>query len=593
MSLSLFRGNLDNQKTAALDALRANVMLADANLSITYLNPELKKLLSEAESELKQDLPNFSVAGLVGANIDIFHKNPSHQRNMLARLERPHSATIKVGRRVFDLLVTPLKIGAVTQGFVVEWADAKERLLNLDYASQMTAVRRSQAVIEFTVDGVITDANDNFLRVMGYRLDEIVGKHHSMFVESGARESSEYREFWAGLREGRFQADEFRRIGKGAREVWIQGSYNPIVDANGKVTRVVKYAIDVTDRVKAVATVGEALSDLAEGRLDQRIDNPLPPELDQLRIDFNKAVERVEAAMRQVKNSTTTIGEGMNEITTAANDLSHRTEQQAASIEETVAALQEVTRGINDTATDAMKANDSATTALRDAENGGAVVSKAVAAMNQIEASSQQISQIIGVIDEIAFQTNLLALNAGVEAARAGEAGKGFAVVAQEVRALAQRSAEAAKEIKGLIMTSSEQVESGVELARASGKSLEEIVARVEEVSRFVGEIARNANQQASTLREVSSAADQMDKVTQQNAAMVEETTAAAKNLSIETNDLSQLMRRFQTRSSGPAAAGAPRQSAPTSRNAGGRRPMSHGNTALKAEPAGEAWAEF
>lgn len=548
MSNIFRRSQMVKHKIAALDALRTNVMLADAKLNITYLNPELDRLLRQAEPELKQELSRFNVDTLVGSNIDIFHKNPSHQRNMLATLQRPHNASIKVGSRVFDLLVTPLREGTTTVGFVVEWADARERLLNLDYSGQMQAVGRSQAVIEFATDGTIITANENFLTTMGYQLSEVAGRNHSMFVEASYRDSAEYREFWEALRNGKYQAAEFRRLGKAGREVFIQGSYNPIFDANGKVTKVVKYATDVTARVRAVAEVGAALSDLADGKLGRRIEKPLTPELDQLRVDYNQALEGLEAAMGQVKGATSTIGEGMSEIATAANDLSQRTEQQAASLEETVAALSEITRGINGTAADAVKANQATATALRDAENGGTVVSKAVDAMSKIEASSQQISQIIGVIDEIAFQTNLLALNAGVEAARAGEAGKGFAVVAQEVRALAQRSAEAAKEIKGLITTSSEQVERGVELVTASGKSLQEIVAEVASMAEIISAIASSAKEQATSLKEVSTAADQMDKVTQQNAAMVEQATAACQALGSDTERLAGIVAKFQMR---------------------------------------------
>ena len=595
MSFSFRRGGLDSHKIAAISALRTNVMIADAKLNITYLNDALKGLLREAEPELKQELTRFSVDALVGSNIDIFHKNPSHQRNMLATLQRPHNAMIKVGARVFDLLVTPLREGKTTVGFVVEWADAKERLLNIDYAGQIAAVHRSQAVIEFSTDGTIVTANENFLKTMGYSLAEVVGKHHSMFLDAAQRDHADYRTFWEDLRAGRYQASEFRRVGKGGKEIWIQGAYNPILDASGKVVKVVKFAIDVTARIKAVAEIASALSDLADGKLDRRITMPLTPELDQLRTDYNKALEGLEEAMTQVKGATSTIGEGMSEINTAASDLSQRTEQQAASLEETVAALSEITRGINGTASDAVKANQATATALRDAESGGTVVAQAVTAMNAIEGSSQKISQIIGVIDEIAFQTNLLALNAGVEAARAGEAGKGFAVVAQEVRALAQRSAEAAKEIKGLIMTSSEQVESGVDLARASGKSLEEIVARVQEVSKLVAEIARNAEQQASTLREVSTAADQMDKVTQQNAAMVEETTAAARNLSAETEQLATLMQRFSTAGDAKTTARrGPAKPVPLRPRAANQvRHGTVGNTALKAAPSEQSWTEF
>ena len=235
MSLSVFRGREETTKLAALEALRTNVMIADRDLRITYLNPELMKLLKEAEPELRNELPAFSTATLVGSNIDIFHKNPAHQRTMLSRLQQPHNATIHVGRRVFDLLVTPLREKSKIIGFVVEWADAKERLLNLDYSGQMTAVCRAQAIIEFTVDGKIVAANENFLKVMGYEEQEIVGKHHQIFVDQKYRESAEYDQFWASLSAGRIQGGEFHRIGKGGRDVWIQGSYNPILDANGKV----------------------------------------------------------------------------------------------------------------------------------------------------------------------------------------------------------------------------------------------------------------------------------------------------------------------------------------------------------------------
>ncbi|MCB8839688.1 methyl-accepting chemotaxis protein [Aurantimonas sp. VKM B-3413] len=596
MSLSVFRGREETAKLAALEALRTNVMIADRDLRITYLNPELMKLLKEAEPELRNELPAFSTATLVGSNIDIFHKNPGHQRNMLSRLQQPHNATIRVGRRVFDLLVTPLREKSQIIGFVVEWSDAKERLLNLDYSGQMTAVCRAQAIIEFTVDGKIVAANENFLKVMGYEAQEIVGKHHQIFVDQSYRESAEYAQFWESLRRGEYKAAEFHRIGKGGRDVWIQGSYNPILDANGKVTKIVKYATDVTERVKGVAEIASALSALSQGQLDRRITKSLTPELDKLRVDYNSALDGLEDAMRQVKQATGLIGEGMDEINTAAADLSHRTEQQAASLEETVAALSEVTRGINNTAADAIKANGAAAAALKDAENGGVVVTKAIEAMSQIENSSQKINQIIGVIDEIAFQTNLLALNAGVEAARAGEAGKGFAVVAQEVRALAQRSAEAAKEIKGLIQASTVHVEDGVNLVRASGKSLEEIVAQVGDVSNVVGAIAKNAEQQAIGLREVSTAADQMDKVTQQNAAMVEETTAAANNLMGETSKLTQLMLRFDVSGGAPAAA---RRPAPSAKAASPARPLRQmrnvgsGGAAKKPVAAEEGWAEF
>ena len=284
---------------------------------------------------------------------------------------------------------------------------------------------------------------------------------------------------------------------------------------------------------------------LASGDLTIRMNENVAPEFEVIRQNFNNSVSALEETIQHVVGAVYTIRSGLNEIATASNDLARRTEQQAASLEETVAALGEVTSGVNDAAAGANDAQLTVNVARVDAEKGGEIVARAVAAMKEIQDSAGKIGNIISVIDEIAFQTNLLALNAGVEAARAGEAGKGFAVVAQEVRELAQRSALAAREIKSLISMSSSQVDVGVQLVKETGFSLEKIVGQVLGMSQTVSHIATNAREQAVSLREVSSAADQMDKVTQQNAAMVEETTAAAQNLSHETENLAAIIERF------------------------------------------------
>jgi methyl-accepting chemotaxis protein len=300
----------------------------------------------------------------------------------------------------------------------------------------------------------------------------------------------------------------------------------------------------------AFQQISVGLDALSNGDLTVRV-GQVDARYSRIRDHFNRSVSSLEEALGSVIGSVGIIRSGLSEIASASDDLARRTEQQAASLEQTVAALGEVTRGVNGTAEGANQASSVVSEARANAERGGEIVSRAIRAMTEIQGSSAKIGNIIGVIDEIAFQTNLLALNAGVEAARAGEAGKGFAVVAQEVRELAQRSANAAKEIKTLISTSSSQVENGVNLVSESGSALEEIVRQVVTMSSTVTSIAISARDQATSLREVSAAGDQMDKVTQQNAAMVEQTTAAAQNLALETEHLGEMVRRFKVNGRG------------------------------------------
>jgi len=319
-------------------------------------------------------------------------------------------------------------------------------------------------------------------------------------------------------------------------------------------------------------SIGFGLERLAEGDLEFRLTDELPEDYEKLRADFNDTVGHLQETVGAVSRNTQAIRAGAAEISSAADDLSRRTEQQAASLEQTAAALDQITATVRKTAEGAEHAREVVDLAKADAERGGVVVREAVTAMGEIEASSNKVSQIIGVIDEIAFQTNLLALNAGVEAARAGDAGRGFAVVAQEVRALAQRSAEAAREIKVLISASTAQVGAGVRLVGETGQSLERIVAQVADINGVVREIAASAKEQATGLQEVNGAVNQMDQVTQQNAAMVEQSNAASHALVLEADALTELLRGFRTgqqeaaRATPPARAAQPVRSSASAR---------------------------
>ncbi len=372
------------------------------------------------------------------------------------------------------------------------------------------------------------------------------------------------------------------------------------------------------DRI-AITALAEGLNAMAAGDLTYRIDVPFAPKAEQLKADFNAAISQLEKAVAVVVGNVAAIRSGSGEISQASDDLSRRTEQQAASLEETAAALDEITATVNRTADGARQASRVVQTARNEAEASGAVVSDAVAAMTAIEQSSNQIGAIIGVIDEIAFQTNLLALNAGVEAARAGDAGRGFAVVASEVRALAQRSADAAKEIKTLITASGRQVEQGVTLVGQTGQALGRIVAEVAEIDGLMSEISASAQEQATGLQQVNTAVNQMDQVTQQNAAMVEESTAASHSLAQEADVLAASVARFKVAQGANAVAASARVSTspslgqsfkaqpapvavdaaparapqPVAETVAALKTMGRGGAALKAEIIEDGWEEF
>lgn len=442
----------------------------------------------------------------------------------------------------------PIKNSAGKVLKIIKFANdiTETKMHGIDTGSKIDAISKAQAIIEFKTDGTVLSANENFLRALGYSSQEIVGKHHSMFVEPSFASSPKYAEMWQKLNAGELIAGEFKRIGKGGRDVFVQASYNPVFDFKGRVIKVVKFATDVTDRVENVECLAASLTHLAQGDLSQHIEKPFIPSLDKLRRDFNVASAKLRDAMKAVLTNAEAISAGADEIRTAADELSKRTEQQAASIEETAAALEEITTTVKDSSRRAEDSGELVGRAKAHADHSGQIVSEAIVAMDRINQSSSEISNIIGVIDEIAFQTNLLALNAGVEAARAGEAGKGFAVVAQEVRELAQRSANAAKEIKTLITASGAQVASGVTLVSKAGDALQQIAGNVQDINKDIGAIVESAREQSTALSEINRAINLVDQGTQQNAAMVEEQTAASHGLAEEAKALFALLEQFR-----------------------------------------------
>jgi methyl-accepting chemotaxis protein len=395
---------------------------------------------------------------------------------------------------IFDAGGKPIKVVK----YCTDVTDQKMRAA--DFEGQVKAIDKSQAVIEFELNGVIRNANENFLRTVGYSIDEIRGRHHRMFVEAAYAQSAEYRAFWEKLGRGEYDAGVYRRLGKGSREIWLQASYNPIFDASGRPVKVVKYASDVSAQ--------------------------------------KKLTERLSRVMAEIRTAGTEIQLSAEEISSGNASLSARVEAQAASLEETTASMMRMTETVRENAENASQANQLALAACDYAERGGKIMHDAVGAMQVINESSRRIADIIGVIDAIAFQTNLLALNAAVEAARAGEQGRGFAVVASEVRSLAGRSAAAAKEIKELIQDSVTKIGDGSRLVEQSGEGLTDIVASVKKVTDIVGEISAASAEQASGIEQVGKAVASMDESTQQNAALVEQAAAASESIVQQVREL-------------------------------------------------------
>ncbi|MDQ0322662.1 methyl-accepting chemotaxis protein [Pararhizobium capsulatum DSM 1112] len=420
------------------------------------------------------------------------------------------------------------------------------RMKSAEDRGKLEALSRAQAIIEFTPTGEIITANENFLTTLGYGLAEIVGKHHAIFCDADYARSPAYQRFWSELGSGKFVADEFVRVAKDGTPVYIQASYNPIFDDAGRVFKVVKFATDVTERLKAVKELGAGLARLSECNIRQTIDEPFTGEFEVLRRDFNIAIGEFQATLVNVLNQTNILNGSSQEMREAARELADRTKEQAASLEQTSSALEQVTGTVQSSTQNTQQTRELVQSARQSASASAAVVRETITAMQRIETASSEIGQIIGVIDDIAFQTNLLALNAGVEAARAGEAGKGFAVVAQEVRELAQRSAKAAKEIKGLIEKSGHEVNEGVRLVDETGTALTEIERFVATIDDNMGALASAALEQSSGLSDINDALLQIDRMTQQNAGMVERTTDISQELATGAAKLAELVNHFK-----------------------------------------------
>ena len=552
-------------KGAAFAAGSSAMMMADTNFEIIYTNAALERLIADRIDDFTATYPDLDPEALIGMSLDVFHSESGGIRALLDGTHNlPHSTNIAIGAGRFTLDLAEVVMPEQGRiGYVLEWRDVTEMQMN---HAILGSLETNQMMMELDAQGRISKANANVLTAMGLSETELIGRslpeiaqgEETAEVLSGAK-------IWERLSQKTPVTGRLTLQVAGGAQVIAQGAITPVLDHTGATLKIVMIASDVTaaqaeilraDALRAQMQTAQQnvvealrinLTKLSEGDLSAHIDQEFSIEYEQLRADFNLATANLTAAMLAVIDNATSIETEAHEISNAAEDLSRRTEKQAATLEETAAALDQLTSSVRSSSQGANEANRVVNEARERAQSSGVVVQQAVAAMGEIESSSAQISKIISVIDEIAFQTNLLALNAGVEAARAGEAGRGFAVVASEVRALAQRSSEAAREIDGLISASSTHVKRGVGLVGEAGNALDGILTSVIDIAARVAEIATSAQEQSGGLAEINTAVNELDQVTQQNAAMFEQTTAASQSLTRGAQALSQTVAQFST----------------------------------------------
>lgn len=439
--------------------------------------------------------------------------------------------------------------GQVTQIVAFTTDITASKRAALESVRKVEALGRAQATIEFKPNGEIVSANENFLAVMGYRLDEIVGKHHRIFMPRAEANSVEYQNFWADLAQGNSQSGEFLRVNRAGADVWIHGSYVPVYNETGKISLVVKMATDISDSKKSVNALVDGLGELSSGNLTVRLGSEVSGQFHQVRDSFNTTLANFSEMVDEVRNRAEHMNGEAGQIASGAGDLARRGESQAASLEETAAAVEEISGNITMTSQSAQHADAAARDALKVVLKGAEVVGQAIDAIERIDEHTKQMGEFTRVIEGFAFQTNLLSINAAVEAARAGEVGRGFAVVANEVRNLAQQSAKASQNIAELIGKSETEVKAGVKLVRDAGVSLEQIQTAVGGVVENITGIAHATTEQSTGVREVSEALAQLDGVNQANLSMSEQYAAAAASLSAQVEDLGRMMDRFHTSS--------------------------------------------
>ena len=435
----------------------------------------------------------------------------------------------------------------------------RSKMRNAEYEGKVSAIGKAQAVVEFDVSGNVLDANANFLDVMGYELADLKGEHHRMFCEAEYANSFEYKKFWQKLNRGEFDSGRYKRIGNHGKVVWIQATYNPILDLNGKPYKVVKFAIDITDQVKLEASIQdksqdesrkvkvllESVARAAQGDLTCTIVQEGEEPIDLLAGGIGKMIVDLRGVIANVVAAAGGFADSSHAIAERATGVAVGTQALGATVEQMNASIDGLTFSINSIAENVSSADYLARATQQEAEAGARAVAKSIEAMDLINRSSEDIGEIVKVISEIANQTNMLAFNAAIEAARAGEHGLGFSVVADEVRKLAERSSQATKEISKLINESVKRVTTGSEISRQASDAFDKIVSGVGKTTLAISDISKAANEQLLTAREVSTAIQYIAEETEKSAANVDSIARSTDALNDRAGNLNQTVSGF------------------------------------------------